>query len=148
MRHSAGSLTFLIKGHPIQMRSFVPRGQVVRGLLAWHQLAYIGQLELFVRAGNLYWKESRSTVDLLVRTSLDQLLFFIANIIFSFTKRADLMRRRTILKLLLGVPWSRSHKTFFGINLPILFCKLDISIAVQQRLLTFMNLPTLQKKCL
>jgi len=50
-------------------------------------------MEVLVLRGRL------STVDLIVLTSLDQLVFLIGNIIFFFTKQATLMRRPSVLSL-------------------------------------------------
>ncbi len=52
-------------------------------------------------AGNPYWRGRLSTVDLLVLTSLDRVLF-ILKILFNFLKKqATLTRRSTVLSLLL-----------------------------------------------
>ncbi len=49
--------------------------------------------------GNLAVRGSFSTVDLLVRTSLDQLLYIFKILFKLFTKRATLMRRSTVHSL-------------------------------------------------
>ena len=54
----------------------------------------------FFTAGNAYWKERISTVDLLVLTSSDQLLFILKQYYsFFFTKQPILKRRSTVLSL-------------------------------------------------
>jgi hypothetical protein len=57
-------------------------------------------------AGNPYWRGGLSTVDLLVLTSLDQLLFLLKILFTLFTKQATLMRRSTVpsLPFQLGFP--------------------------------------------
>jgi hypothetical protein len=50
-------------------------------------------------AGNPYWKGRLSTVDLLVLTSLDQLLLILPILFSFFTNKATLMRRSTVLSL-------------------------------------------------
>jgi hypothetical protein len=52
-----------------------------------------------MRQGTLTDGRRLNTVDLLVLTSLDQVLLKLANIIFYFTKQATLMRRSTVLSL-------------------------------------------------
>ncbi len=51
------------------------------------------------QAGKSYRGGRISTVDLLVLSSLDQLIFYIENIIFIVTKQVVLMRRSTVLSL-------------------------------------------------
>ncbi len=52
-----------------------------------------------VLPGKSYRVGRLSTVDILVLTRLDQLIFSIENIIFLFTKQATLMRRSTVQSL-------------------------------------------------
>jgi hypothetical protein len=54
---------------------------------------------LIVRAGKSYWRGRLSTVDLLVLTSLDHLLFKSKMLFTFFTKQANLMRRSTVSSL-------------------------------------------------
>ncbi len=52
-----------------------------------------------LKKGTLSEGERISTVDLLVLTTLDQMLLKLKNIVFSFTKQAILMRRSIVLSL-------------------------------------------------
>jgi len=52
-----------------------------------------------LHSGKSYWRERLSTVDLLVLTSLDLLVFKLKIIFSFFTKQATLMRRSTVLSL-------------------------------------------------
>ncbi len=75
--------------------------------------------------GKTFWRGRTSTVDLLVLTSLDQLLFVLKKYFPQFTKQPILIRRSTVLSPSpsVRVPWlfhfliplSRRprHKTFF-----------------------------------
>ncbi len=54
---------------------------------------------LIVRAGKSYWRGRLSTVDLIVLTSLDQLLFKLKILWTFFTKQANIMRRSTVSSL-------------------------------------------------
>jgi hypothetical protein len=71
-------------------------------------------------AGKPYRGQRFSTVDLLVLTSLDQLLFML-EILFAFvTKQAILIRRSTVLSLLVQLvfpgfchKWQHEPKLFF-----------------------------------
>jgi hypothetical protein len=58
-------------------------------------------LSLLLRQNKLEFlsKEDYSTNDRLVLTSLDQLIFYIEDIIYLFTKRETLTRRSTVLSL-------------------------------------------------
>jgi hypothetical protein len=49
--------------------------------------------------GTLTERKRLGTVDLLVLISLDQVILILANVIFSFTKQATLMRRSTVVSL-------------------------------------------------
>ncbi len=55
--------------------------------------------------GKPYWRRRISIVDLLVLTSLNQLLFVLKIWNTFFTKQATLMRRSTVLSLSLSIPW-------------------------------------------
>jgi hypothetical protein len=52
-----------------------------------------------LKQGTLSEGERISTIDLLVLPTLDQMLFILKNIVFSFTKQAILMRRSIVLSL-------------------------------------------------
>jgi len=52
-----------------------------------------------INAGKYYWSGRLSTVDLLIQTSLDQLLFILKILFTFFTKQSTLMRRSTVLSL-------------------------------------------------
>ncbi len=70
--------------------------------------------------GKPYWKgRSLSTVDLLVLTSIDQLLLTMQTLFTFFKKRAALMRRLTVLRFphLLGFP---------GLTPPLCTCSIKI----------------------
>jgi hypothetical protein len=56
-------------------------------------------LGLLVEPGKSYRRGRLSTVDLLVLTSLDRLLFILKILLNSFTKQATLMRRSTVLSI-------------------------------------------------
>ena len=65
---------------------------------------------LIDRAGNPYRRGSLGTVDLLVLTQLDQLIFILKILFTSFTKQETLMRRTTLHKAfpLVSVPWTKN----------------------------------------
>ncbi len=69
----------------------------------WNQLiqSYHNQLKnyIWVYAGKPDWRGKLSTVDLLMLTSLDQLLFIIQRLLICFTKQGTLLRRSTVLSL-------------------------------------------------
>jgi len=68
---------------------------------AWRRKALIHfKSKTLLKPGKTYWRERVNTVDLLVLTSLDQLLFTL-KILFSFffTKQAPLMRKSIVLSL-------------------------------------------------
>jgi hypothetical protein len=48
---------------------------------------------------NPYWKESFGAIELLVLTSLDQLVLILKKIVYIFTKQSTLMRRSSVLSL-------------------------------------------------
>jgi hypothetical protein len=52
-----------------------------------------------VNAGKSYWRRGLNTTDLLVLTSLDQLLFILKILFMYLTKQATLSRRSTVLSL-------------------------------------------------
>jgi hypothetical protein len=54
---------------------------------------------VFPYPGNPYWSGSFGTIDLLVPTSLDQLLFILQTLLTFLQKRATFMRRSTVLCL-------------------------------------------------
>ncbi len=60
---------------------------------------YNHQNSLIVRAWKSYWRGRLGTVNLLVLTSLDQLLFKLKILWTFFTKQATLMRRSSVLSL-------------------------------------------------
>jgi hypothetical protein len=55
--------------------------------------------EMKVNAGNSFCRGKLSTFDLLVLTSLDQLLFLLGILLIFFTKKDSLMRRSSVLSL-------------------------------------------------
>ncbi len=68
--------------------------------------AYLEQESVWIHAGNPNWRGWPSTVDLLVLTSLYQLVF-ILKILFTFvTKQTSLMRRSTVLSFPLQLGFS------------------------------------------
>jgi len=67
-------------------------------------------LDRQIGAGKSYWRGRLSTVDLLVLTSLDQLLFILKILLNSFTKQAILMRRSTVLSLTLSISWMETDE--------------------------------------
>ncbi len=82
-----------------------------------------------VLPGKPYWRGRISTIDLLVLTSLDQLLLILKILFIFFTKQASSMRRSTVLgpPLLWGFPvftnvgqfwvpdhWAISYNNIFG----------------------------------
>jgi hypothetical protein len=62
--------------------------------------------------GSLTEGEGLSTVDLLVLTRLDQLLFTLNILLTSFTKQATLMRKSTVLSLPPYLVFLGAHLTF------------------------------------
>jgi hypothetical protein len=87
----------------------------------------LARSQLNAEPGKPYWRGKLNTVDLLVLTSLYQLLF-ILKILFSYvTKQAALMRRSTVLSLpfQLAFPgWTLKKTSRYSSNWrnPLLFC--------------------------
>jgi hypothetical protein len=75
----------------------------------WELLDFLaGWTSTMIRAGKSYWGGRANTVDLLVLTSLDELIFILKIIFSFFTKQATLMRRSTVQSLLpqlIFIPW-------------------------------------------
>ncbi len=62
-----------------------------------------------MRLGTFIERRRLSTVDLLVLTSLDQLLFILKILLTFFTKQATFMRRSTVLRLPPQLVWNNAY---------------------------------------
>jgi hypothetical protein len=74
---------------------------------------------MILMPGNPYLRERLSTLDLLVVTSLDNLLLILKTFFYFFTKQATLLRRSTVLRLPLQSVFPASALTFVieeGVN--------------------------------
>jgi hypothetical protein len=77
-------------------------------------LYYLTCQDGYLKPGNTIWRGRLSTVDLLVLTSLDELLFILKILLTFVTKHATLMRRSTVLNLPVRVPCSNKQINFGG----------------------------------
>ncbi len=76
-----------------------------------------------VYTGNPYGRERISTVDLLILTSLDELIFILKMFVTFFTKQAALMRRSSVLNLPLQSVFPGAGNTKGGsITVPLTSC--------------------------
>ncbi len=87
------------------------------------------------QTGNPYWSGRLSTVDLLVLTSLDQLILLLKILfIFFFTKQATLMRRSTVLSLPFQLVFpARDHSFKRWRETCCLLCCHDSALTSQRR---------------